>query len=371
MNFIDESPCIFFSTTNIESQRYKSFHKYFKNNTFAFNLMSNDKLKSKYWNLFVYPLFFLPIFLILLLKIVIKTRFKFKTILIPFPGIFDILFLYPICKLFKKNIVYDSFVNFEQTLVVDRKIINNNTFIKIIRILDLIYLKFSNFVIVETKQIKQHFIDNYSVDENKFFELLSPREIDFKKLIKIELKENTAIYFGSYLPLHGAEFIIKAANLLKDTGINFLFIGDGQDRIKCENLANKFNLSNVEFVEFMEFYSENPRNSLLNYIYSSKISFGSFSTSEKNNQVIPGKIIDALACGKIVITSRTDAVSYYLDGNVVTVEPENEIELADKIKDVFDSDNFSYEENNSIEIYNNLFSFKKFKENLDKVISSI
>jgi glycosyltransferase involved in cell wall biosynthesis len=242
---------------------------------------------------------------------------------------------------------------------------------KLIRLLDLIYLNFSNFIIVETKQIKEHFLDNYSVSENKFFELLSPREIDFKKLKKIKLKENTALYFGSYLPLHGVEYIIKAANILKDREVNFLLIGDGQEKHKCVSMANKFDLSNVEFIDFMDFYSENPHNSLLNYIYSSKISFGSFSTSDKNNQVIPGKIIDALACGKTVITSRTDAVKYYLNDNVVTVEPENELDLADKIIEVFNFNNFKNQENKSIEVYENLFSFKKFTKNLDKAILSI
>lgn len=371
MNSLDRNSCIFFSTTNIESQRYKSFQNYFSKNTFAFNLMSNNKLKSKYWNLFIYPIFFLPIFLTLILKIIFKTRFKFKTILVPFPGILDVLFLYPICKLFKKKIVYDSFVNFEQTLVVDRNIVKNKVLIKAIRFLDLIYLKFSNFIIVETKQIKQHFLDNYTVDEKKFFELLSPREIDYKKLIKLNLKENTAIYFGSYIPLHGAEYIIKAANELKNTDINFLMIGNGQDRIKCEKMANKFNLSNIKFIDFMDFYSVKPQESLLNYIYSSQISFGSFSTSEKNNQVIPGKIIDALACGKTVITSKTDAVDYYLKDNVITVEPENEIDLANKIRETVTLNYFKHQEEKSVDIYENLFSFKKFKENLDKVISLV
>ena len=371
MNLTDKTNCIFFSTTNIESQRYKSFRNYFKNNTFAFNLMSDDKLKSKYRNLIVYPLFFLPVFFILILKIIFKTKLKFETILVPFPGVLDILFLYPFCKIFNKNIVYDSFVNFEQTLVSDRKIVSNKMLMKLIRLLDLIYLNFSNFIIVETKQIKEHFLDNYSVSENKFFELLSPREIDFKKLKKIKLKENTALYFGSYLPLHGVEYIIKAANILKDREVNFLLIGDGQEKHKCVSMANKFDLSNVEFIDFMDFYSENPHNSLLNYIYSSKISFGSFSTSDKNNQVIPGKIIDALACGKTVITSRTDAVKYYLNDNVVTVEPENELDLADKIIEVFNFNNFKNQENKSIEVYENLFGYKKFTKNLDKTILSI
>ena len=49
-------------------------------------------------------------------------------------------------KIFNKNIVYDSFVNFEQTLVSDRKIVSNKMLMKLIRLLDLIYLNFSNFV---------------------------------------------------------------------------------------------------------------------------------------------------------------------------------------------------------------------------------
>ena len=94
----NKSQSVFFSTTNVYSQRYKSFCKYFKNDSVFFNLMSANKLDSPVRNTIIYIFLFLPTFLLLFLRLIFKDLTKLKNIIVPFPGVLDLLFLYPICK---------------------------------------------------------------------------------------------------------------------------------------------------------------------------------------------------------------------------------------------------------------------------------
>lgn len=365
------SKTIFFSTTNVSSQRYKAFVDFFGDNSLYINLMSNNKLDSIFRNVVIYILFFIPIFLILLIRLIFKDLRKINNILVPFPGVMDLIFLYPICRCFGINLIYDSFVNFNQTLIQDRKLSKNKIIQKLITKIDLAYIKLSDYIIVETEQIKDYYIRNYSKTKPKLLVLLSPRYTKSNSFIDLKLKKNTVLYYGSYVPLNGTEFIIEAANILKDKNIQFLMIGDGQDKEKCLNLAKSYKLKNVKFLDTVPFESEDTTDSLVNYINSSNLCLGTFSSSEKNDQVIPGKIVDALAFGKKIITSNTTCINYYLEDSVIKINSGSPKELSDKILEVLFGNQYDYIELAASKKYNELFSREVFFRTLTQQLYKI
>lgn len=367
----NKSQSVFFSTTNVYSQRYKSFLKYFKNDSFFVNLMSANKLNSPVRNTIIYVFLFFPTFLLLFFRLMFRDLTKLKNIIVPFPGILDLLFLYPICKIFKINLIYDSFVNFEQTLINDRKLFKNKILMKIINKFDSLYIQLSDYLIVETEQIKDYYIKKYNLDKLKVIVLLSPREVNTDSLVDLKLKNNTVLYFGSYVPLNGTEYIIEAANLLKNKNINFLMIGDGQDKKKCLELARKFRLENIKFIDTLPFHSNNPQKSLVNYIYSCDISLGTFSNSQKNDQVVPGKVVDALAIGKKIITSNTTSINFYLKNSVIKINSGSSNELASKILEALENKKFENIEKNAIQAHSKFFSKKAFTETLERELARV
>ena len=367
----NNSQSVFFSTTNVYSQRYQSFLEYFKSGSIFVNLMSENKLASPFRNTTIYVVLFFPVFLLLFFRLIFRDLTKLKNIIVPFPGILDVLFLYPICKIFKINLIYDSFVNFEQTLISDRKLFNNKILMIIINKFDLLYIQLSDYLIVETAQIKDYYIKKYNLDESKVIVLLSPREVNIDNLVDLKLKNNTVLYFGSYVPLNGTEYIVKAANLLKDKNINFLMIGDGQDKEKCLELARKYKLENIKFIDTLPFYSNNSVESLVNYIYSCDISLGTFSNSLKNDQVIPGKVVDALAIGKKIITSNTTSINFYLNNSVIKINSGSSSELASKIVEGLENSKFENIENNAIKTHSKYFSKKVFTETLQSELEKL
>lgn len=127
---------------------------------------------------------------------------------------------------------------------------------------------------------------------------------DSKQNLEDKANRFTVLFFGSFLPLHGVETILRAAGILKkeDPSINFHLVGSGQTKPKAQALASELNLDNVYFENWL------PQDALPSKIAGSDICLGIFGKSEKTKRVVPHKIFQALAMRKPVITLRTPAV---------------------------------------------------------------
>ena len=105
------------------------------------------------------------------------------------------------------------------------------------------------------------------------------------------------LFYGSFLPLHGLEVIIRAAKLLDaDERIRFRVIGNGLEYPRIRRLADQLRLSNIEFLPPV------PLSELPAQIAGATMCLGGhFSVSEKAQRVIAGKTFQCLAMGKPTI----------------------------------------------------------------------
>jgi glycosyltransferase involved in cell wall biosynthesis len=136
------------------------------------------------------------------------------------------------------------------------------------------------------------------------------------------------LFFGTYVPLHGASYIVKAAQLLEhELGIHFMFIGNGQDRQKIHNLVRSLELKNIAFKAMLE-----PVH-LKQEIAGAYVCLGIFGNTPKTPLVIPNKVFEALAMGKAVITADTPAIRELFGEDELMLVPAADPEaLADAIK---------------------------------------
>jgi len=113
----------------------------------------------------------------------------------------------------------------------------------------------------------------------------------------------TVLFFGSFLPLHGAENIVGAAALVarKDPAVRFKFVGSGQTLEPVRVRADCLGLQNVEFEGWLK-PGELPLR-----IAGADICLGLFGTTEKAGRVVPHKVFQAMGMKKPVITARTAA----------------------------------------------------------------
>ena len=76
---------------------------------------------------------------------------------------------------------------------------------------------------------------------------------DFKflnlNILHREVQFGEILFFGTFIPLHGIDTIVKAANILKDQkDILFTICGDGQTKPEVEKLVANNNLGKVKLL---------------------------------------------------------------------------------------------------------------------------
>jgi len=118
----------------------------------------------------------------------------------------------------------------------------------------------------------------------------------------------TVQFFGSFLPLHGAETAVEAAHHVwkEDQSIRFKFIGSGQTFRSAQKTASDFGLANVSFEGWLS-----PSALAEKVACEADLALGIFGRTEKAARVVPHKIFQAMALRKPVITARTLAAEEF------------------------------------------------------------
>jgi glycosyltransferase involved in cell wall biosynthesis len=124
------------------------------------------------------------------------------------------------------------------------------------------------------------------------------------------------LFFGSFLPLHGAEIVAGAARLLQDSDppIRIRLIGEGRTLAATKRAAA--GATNVTFTGRL------PLAALARAVEAADICLGIFGPTEKARRVVPHKIYQAMGLGRPVVTLRTPAVEEFFthDDDIVFVE---------------------------------------------------
>jgi glycosyltransferase involved in cell wall biosynthesis len=138
----------------------------------------------------------------------------------------------------------------------------------------------------------------------------------------------TVAFYGSFMPLHGVDAIVRAAGFLADEpDIRFVLVGDGQTKPGVVELARTLGCENITFLDPLHGVA------LRDLLCDAQVLLGVFGTSAKAMVVVPNKVVDALALGKPVITGDTPAIRRILDASqITTVPPGDPRALADAIR---------------------------------------
>lgn len=197
--------------------------------------------------------------------------------------------------------------------------------------------KLADIVLLDTNAHINFFVKEFNLPREKFRriwagandDILQPFDETQGKPVSDYHNSNgfKVFFFGTYIPLQGVEYILKAAKILEDASeIAFTLVGDGQERKKAEELAIKLGLKNVIFKGMMS--SEELKKEIANC----DVSLGIFGNSPKTSLVIPNKVYMGLAMKKPVITSDTRAVrELFNDEDMILIPSSNESALTEAI----------------------------------------
>lgn len=257
--------------------------------------------------------------------------------LVSYPGWFDVPVVKVAAALRRRPVAFDVFISLFDTAVSDRQLVPNNSVIgRVARLADRISIRLSDLVIADCPAHARFLSQLAGVGEDHFgIVFLGADESIFKERPDIEAQKDTVLFYGTFVPLQGVESIVGAAALLKDRGIKFRLVGDGQVKAAAARMARELGADNVEFVGLL------PQNQIVEEIARSSVCLGVFGVSGKANRVIPHKVFEALACGRAVLTASTEAITdVFTEGEIATCPPDDAEAIAEHIADMLSDDEY-------------------------------
>lgn len=256
-----------------------------------------------------------------------------------------------LARRFRKRLVVDAFTSLYDTSVHDRGTVRPGSPAALgYRAADALAFRLADAILTDTRRNAQHYARQFGISAARFavipvgaprewFDagaltprppLLSGEGESGRRLGKPGGEGSLLVqFYGSYIPLHGVETILHAADRLRDqASLRFELIGRGQTYTAVRALAADLGLHNVTFRDPV------PPADLPPLVARADIALGIFGTTDKALRVIPNKVYQALALGRALITADTPALrEAFMPGeHLLGVPPGDPAALADAIR---------------------------------------
>jgi glycosyltransferase involved in cell wall biosynthesis len=238
----------------------------------------------------------------------------------------------PLAKMIsRKPRVLDLFLGHYETEVVDRGLVNRGSLkAKAYYYLDKYAPRLADLVLCDSNTHIDYFCKEFGLKREKFRRVFVGTDdgIMYPRQSQRNDDDFLVFFYGGFIPLQGASYIVKAAKLLeRQRDIKFELVGAGLMFREVKELSKKLKTNNVAFRGWVD-YEKLPE-----HLAKADVCLGIFGNTEKAMRVIPNKVYDALAMEKPLITMNSPAAREILnDGeNCVLVPMANPKALAEAI----------------------------------------
>jgi glycosyltransferase involved in cell wall biosynthesis len=236
----------------------------------------------------------------------------FDVMMLGYPGQID---AYPARLLAwkrRKPLVLDVFMSI-YLIALERELVASSPATgRLIWWMENVACRLPDHLIIDTAEYVDWFGETYGLDASRFG--LVPTGADDRIYRPVEAPDQPpdgpfrVVYYGTYIPLHGVEYMIRAAALLTEhEDIEFEMIGTGPEQEKALALAQELALTNIHFAGWVDKHDLPAR------VASADVCLGVFGTSEQSTRTIQNKIYEGMAMGKPVITGDSPTVNHALE----------------------------------------------------------
>lgn len=209
----------------------------------------------------------------------------------------------------RSTIVLDHMVGVTETLV-DREL-GGPTLRRLAACIDRAALRSADVILVDTPEQRDLLT---SRRDRAVVVLVGAADEWFRSSPRDASRPPSAVFFGTFSPLHGAVTIADAlAQLDQSCELRVTMIGTGQDRSAAEERSR--GRSEITWIDWVS-----PRE-LPGVVADHDICLGIFGESAKAQRVVPTKIYQGMAAGCAVITSDTTAQRAVLGDDAQYVPP--------------------------------------------------
>jgi glycosyltransferase involved in cell wall biosynthesis len=272
-----------------------------------------------------------------------------------------------------KTLIYDHMMSPYDSLLNEHSVIRKGGLLdRFIFYYEKVILNASNFVLTDTEAHGQFFHEVFGIPLEKIKAVPVGTDEDVFHLDYPTAEPNShdcfeVLYYGSFLPLHGINIILKAAFLLRDKPIRFTLIGGNRlDLSDFHREVKQLNLNKVTHIDWVEF-EELPR-----FISRADVGLGGpFGGTGQAERVITGKTFQFLAMAKPVIVGRYQGSGGgFVDKENCLLIPQNNVKaLASAILWAFDHPSeLGRIGRRGYELFRNEYSSKRISEILREII---
>lgn len=210
-----------------------------------------------------------------------------------------------------RRVVFDPFLSRYNTRVEDRKLHRPGSLqARIAHFQDWSSTRAADHLLFDTHEHRDYFCARYHLRTPSTVVPVGVPEALFHPQTPANKPPGSAtavLFYGTYIPLQGVEFIVDASAKLRGTDIHITLIGDGQTREEMEARARVLGHGNLTFADPL------PFDALPERLAACDISLGVFGTTDKAGRVVPNKVVQAAAMGCPIVTADTPAIRRYFE----------------------------------------------------------
>lgn len=258
-------------------------------------------------------------------------------VLIPYPGLMDVLLMFPFTRLRRARLAWDIFISMYDTLVRDRKKWRQGEIrARGLFALERMALRVADCPFADTQAHARYLEGLFDLEQGEIKRVwVGVEEHVFPTLGSRSTGEICQVlFYGQYIPLHGIDIIVKAAAILeqRQRNIQWTLIGTGQERPRIDALIVELGVQSIKRIDWV------PYPQLSDTMATADICLGVFGISEKAQNVIPNKVFQILASGRPLITSATPGVTELLaeSQSIQLVPPGDPLALAQAVESLED-----------------------------------
>ncbi|MCX7107419.1 MAG: glycosyltransferase [Methylococcales bacterium] len=240
-------------------------------------------------------------------------------VLVSYPGLLDVLIIRVFAWLRKVPVIWDVFISAYDTVVEDRRMLSpNHPFSWLLYVFEWLAVRAADCIFMDTNTHAKRIELLFNLPDGVCGSVWVGAEADKFPRIEDDLPVEASqafdrplqiLFYGQFIPLHGINYIVEAARILRDENMNWTLIGKGQEAQRIKEMLEEEPLPLLNWIEWVD-YSE-----LVGWIRKADICLGIFGTSKKATSVIPNKVFQIVASGKPIITQDSPAIRELLSHN--------------------------------------------------------
>lgn len=232
-------------------------------------------------------------------------------VFVGYMGVLDVLLIAPFARLRGKPVVWDAFLSVYDTTVVDRGLLEPASLrARLLRRVEGAACRLADLVVLDTKAHAVLMAGLHEPGSARFRAVMVGCEEGFRPLASSapDGAPLDILFYGQFIPLHGIETIVRAAQASAERGWTWTLIGKGQESAKIDRMLEEADSPHIRRIEWV------PYARLAEAVAGADICLGIFGGSAKAASVIPNKVFQILAAGKPLVTRDSPAMRELVDG---------------------------------------------------------